>query len=144
MVYGAGCPGNFPRLVKLVKSGIPLPFGNVTGIRSFVHVDNLASMLAYCAETPNVDGVFVVGDGSDFELPDLIRAIAAGVQTSSRLVPFPPGLLRLAAKIIGRQREIDSLTRPMPVDWSKIRASGWMPALNAASALAGTLASYDH
>lgn len=144
MVYGAGCPGNFPRLVKLVKRGIPLPFGSVTGIRSFVHVDNLASMLAYCAETPNVDGVFVAGDGSDFELPSLIRAIAAGVHAPSRLVPFPPGLLRLAAKVAGRQREIDSLTRPMPVDWSKIRAVGWMPALNAANALAGTLESYDH
>ncbi|MHA3904155.1 NAD-dependent epimerase/dehydratase family protein [Castellaniella sp. WN] len=142
MVYGAGCPGNFPRLVKLVRSGIPLPFGSVVGVRSFIHVDNLASMLAYCIETPYMDGVFVAGDGSDFELPELIRMIAAGVHTPSRLVPFPPGLLRLAAKIVGRQREIDSLTRPMLVDCSKIRAAGWTPALDAASALASTLDSY--
>lgn len=144
MVYGADCPGNFPRLVRLVKSGIPLPFGSVTGIRSFIHLDNLVSMLAYCAERPHVDGVFVAGDGSDFELPDLIRAIAAGVHAPLRLVAFPPQVLRWLAKIIGRHREIDSLTRPMPVDWSKIRAAGWTPALDAASALAATLESYNH
>ncbi|CUJ38172.1 NAD-dependent epimerase/dehydratase family protein [Achromobacter xylosoxidans] len=142
MVYGVGCPGNFPRLIKLVRSGMPLPFGSVTGSRSFVHVDNLASLLAHCAVQPDIAGVFVAGDGSDFELPALIRTIAAGIHCPARLVPFPPGWLRLAARVIGRQREIDSLTRPMPVDWSKIRAAGWTPALAAASALAGTLDSY--
>lgn len=144
MVYGAGCPGNFPRLIKLVKSGLPLPFGSVIGMRSFIHVDNLASLLAHCAEQPDMGGVFVAGDGSDFELPELIRAIAAGIRRPARLVPFPTGLLRLAARAIGRQREIDSLTRPMPVDWSKIRAAGWTPPQAAASALANTLESYAH
>lgn len=139
MVYGAGCPGNFPRLIKLVKSGIPLPFGSVRGIRSFIHVDNLASLLEYCAATPAAQGVFVAGDGSDFELPDLIRAIAASLGTSARLLPFPPALLRLAASAIGRQREIDSLTRPMQVDWSKARSAGWIPPIEPARALADTL-----
>ena len=144
MVYGAGCPGNFPRLVKLVKSGMPLPFGSVTGTRSFIHVDNLASLLAHCAEQSGMAGVFIAGDGSDYELPELIRAIAAGIHRPARLVPFPPGLLRLAARALGRQREIDSLTRPMPVDWSKIRAAGWTPPLATASALADALDNYAH
>lgn len=142
MVYGAGCPGNFPRLVKLVKSGLPLPFGSVHAIRSFIHVDNLASLLTYCAEAPDMAGLCIAGDGSDFELPELIRAIAAGVRTPLRLVPCPPGLLRLAAKAFGRQREIDSLTRPMLVDWTKIRTAGWTPARNAADGLAATINSY--
>ncbi|MNK56738.1 dTDP-glucose 4,6-dehydratase [compost metagenome] len=139
MVYGAACPGNFPRLVKLVKSGVPLPFGSVRGVRSFIHVDNLASFLAFCAVTPAAQGVFVAGDGSDFELPDLIRAIATGIGAPARLLPFPPALLRLAARMIGRQREIDSLTRPMPVDWSKARMAGWTPPIAPARALADSL-----
>lgn len=141
MVYGAACPGNFPRLVKLVKSGIPLPFGSVRGIRSFIHVDNLASFLAFCAVTPSAHGTYVVGDGSDFELPDLIRAIAAGIGAPARLLPFPPAVLRLIARAIGRQREIDSLTRPMPVDWSKARTSGWTPPAAPGRALADSLIS---
>ncbi|MGE8672260.1 MAG: NAD-dependent epimerase/dehydratase family protein [Achromobacter kerstersii] len=141
MVYGAACPGNFPRLIKLVKSGIPLPFASIRGVRSFIHVDNLASFLAFCAITPAVQGVFVAGDGSDYELPELIRAIAAGTGTRARLLRFPPFLLRVTAKMTGRQREIDSLTRPMPVDWSKARAAGWTPAIAPASALAQVLTS---
>ncbi|EJO33197.1 NDP-sugar oxidoreductase [Achromobacter marplatensis] len=139
MVYGAACPGNFPRLIKLVKSGIPLPFGSVRGIRSFIHVDNLASFLTFCAAGPAAPGVYIAGDGSDFELPDLIRAIAAGIGAPARLLPFPPALLRVAAGAIGRQREVDSLTRPMPVDWSKARAAGWTPPTAPARALADSL-----
>ncbi|MBV5271797.1 MAG: NAD-dependent epimerase/dehydratase family protein, partial [Afipia sp.] len=45
MVYGFGARGNFERLVKLVRSGAPLPFGGLTNRRSMIHVGNLADLL---------------------------------------------------------------------------------------------------
>lgn len=137
MVYGAGCPGNFPRLVRLVRSGLPLPFGAARAVRSFVHVDNLASFLGACAVGPlPAQRTFVAGDGSDWSLAELVRGMAAALDMPSRLVSVPPGLLRLAGTLIGRRRELESLTLPLRVDWQEAgRAMGWQPVLAPAEAL---------
>jgi UDP-glucose 4-epimerase len=143
MVYGPGCPGNFGRLVRLVQRGIPLPFGSLRGTRSFVQVDNLAAFLQRCCAQDAPAGTFVVADGSDWSLPELVRAIAAALHRPARLLPFPPALLRLAAAAAGLRREMDSLTRPMPVDardaW---RAFGWTPPVDPGPALRDAAASH--
>lgn len=137
MVYGPGCPGNFPRLLRMVGLGLPLPFGSIDAVRSFIHVDNLASFLAACATRPlPPDKIFVVGDGSDWSLIELLRVMAEGQGLRSRLFPFPVGLLRLAGRLAGRMREVDSLTRPMRIDADQARrALDWRPPLDPARAL---------
>ena len=48
LVYGPGVKANFLSLIKLIKSGIPLPFGLLTeNRRSFVG-DNLTSLINLC------------------------------------------------------------------------------------------------
>lgn len=143
MVYGLDCPGNFPRLVRLVQSGLPLPFGSVTGARSFIHVQNLASFLSHCALSKTFSGTFVIGDGSDFVLPELIAEIASVLGKTSSLYRFPPRVLRMVARLVGRERELNSLTRPMLVDWSRARTvAKWSPSIDRNSALINTLAPY--
>jgi len=143
MVYGPLCPGNFTRLVKLVRMACPLPFASVNARRSFVHVENLASFLAYCAEHVRGRQTFVIGDGSDWELPQLIRTIGAALDVPVRLFPFPLPLLRLVAQAAGRRREIDSLTRSMTVDWAHAKnGTSWRPPIPAVDALQATLRSY--
>lgn len=143
MVYGPLCPGNFPRLVKLVHRPIPLPFANVSAIRSFIHVDNLADFLALCASQAQDRHTHVIGDGSDWALPDLIRRIAMGIGKKPCLIPFPINLLRTLAKVVGYDREIASLTRPMAVDWSQARMiTGWQPKLAPQLALDRTLRAF--
>ncbi|HEX7892069.1 MAG TPA: NAD-dependent epimerase/dehydratase family protein [Ramlibacter sp.] len=140
MVYGPGCPGNLPRLVRLVRSGVPLPFASARGVRSFIHVDGLASFLVRCAADGAPAGTFVIGDGSDWTLPDLVRAIASAQGRAARLIRFPLPMLRFAAAAAGRRREIESLTRPMQVDagvaWE---AFGWRPAIEPRQALKDTV-----
>lgn len=137
MVYGPGCPGNFRRLVRLVATGLPLPFASLDGKRSFIHVDNLASFLCSAARAGSgPTGTYVVADGSDWTLPQLVRGIAAGLQRPARLLPFPGAVLRLAGRLAGREAEIDSLTRPMQVDAREARAAfGWSPPVAPAEAL---------
>lgn len=143
MVYGPRCPGNFARLVRLVRTGLPLPFGSVREVRSFVHVDNLASFLQRCAEHPTASGAFVVADGSDWTLPDLVRVIGQGVHRPARLLPFPPAALRAFAAVAGLRREMDSLTRPMLVDArATCQAFGWTPPVEPRQAAAEAAASY--
>lgn len=128
MVYGPGCPGNFRRLVDLVRHGLPLPFGAVTVRRSFVYVSNLVDFLLHCATRPALRGTYVVGDGSDFNVTELLKGIAAGADMKVLLFPFPPRLLRAAARLIGLGQEMESLTRPMLVNWSRARESAsWTP-----------------
>lgn len=144
MVYGPRCPGNFTRLLKLVASGLPLPFGSLNAVRSFVHVDNLASFLAACATRPlPARSTFVIADGSDWSTAQLARDMAAALGKSSRVFPFPPSLLRLAAGALGRQREIDSLSRPMRVDAGNAReALAWQPPVDPAAGLSAAVRAY--
>lgn len=135
MVYGPRCPGNFARLVRMVRSGLPLPFAALHAQRSFIYVDNLASFLAECATQP-ATGAYVVADGSDWSVAQLVRAIGAELRLPVRSFPVPAALLRLAGKLTGKQREVDSLTLDMRVDPLPARhAFGWQPPVAADAAL---------
>jgi len=84
LVYGPGNPGNMERLLKLVRSGIPLPLASVRNRRSFLYVENLADLIAKCLGNPKAFGkVFLPSDGEDVSTPELIRSIAkasAGIE----------------------------------------------------------------
>ena len=144
MVYGPRCPGNFSRLLKLVASGIPLPFGSMLSVRSFIQVDNLASFLIACATRPLPQhSVFVIGDGSDWSTAWVARSIAEALGRRSLVFPFPPGLLRAAAYVVGHSRELDSLSRPMRIDTSEaFEACNWTPPIELASALNNAVMAY--
>lgn len=127
MVYGPNCPGSFPRLVRLVRSGLPLPFSILHAQRSFIYVENLASFLAECAQQ-EVTGTYLVSDGSDWSVIQLVRAIGSELRLPVRTFAVPAKLLRLVGKLIGKQREVDSLTMPMCVDAEEARRDfGWLP-----------------
>jgi UDP-glucose 4-epimerase len=145
MVYGRACPGNLARLVRLVASGLPLPLGSAHVARSLIHVENLASYLERCAVHPAASGSFVPGDGSDWTIPELIVAIADALGHAARLVPFPPSVLRAAAGLLGRARDLDSLTRPMLVD--PVEAAerlDWRPFVDPGPALRDAVKSHAH
>ena len=145
LVYGPNCPGNFVRLVRLVQSGWPLPLRSLDARRSFIHVHNLVDFISHVARqsTQELAPVYVIADGSDWEMPDLIRAMARELDVSARLLPFSPRLLRILAGLVGREREIDSITRSLIVDWTEARVGGmWTPPLNHTDAFLSTMRSH--
>jgi len=144
MVYGPGCPGNFPRLLKLVASGVPLPLASMRSVRSFIQVDNLVSFLVMCASRVLPEqSVFVIGDGSDWSTAQLTKSMAEALGRSSRMFPFPLRLLSLVAGSIGRGREFDSLARPMRIDahqaWEQC---AWLPPIDPAEGLREAVSAY--
>ncbi|WP_151208999.1 NAD-dependent epimerase/dehydratase family protein [Bordetella petrii] len=141
MVYGPGCPGNFARLRRLLQTGLPLPFGAADARRSFIFVDNLVDLLLHCAAHPNGHGVYVAGDGSDYAVPQLLRAMGRELGRPARLFPVPPACLRGAALLVGLRREMDSLTRSLLVDWTHARTTlAWTPPIDPETALRLALA----
>ena len=128
-VYGPSPKGKLAHLLKLVRSGVPLPLAAVKNKRSLIGLDNLVDILIRCIDHPAAAGqTFLVSDGEDLSTPDLLRHMAAAMGRSARLVPVPVSLLRLTGSALGKRAEIDRLVGSLQIDSSHTRqVLGWTP-----------------
>lgn len=141
LVYGAGNPGNFLRLLELVSSGWPLPLRAFNNRRSLIFVGNLVDAIIHCAVHPDAAGqTYLVRDGEDISTSGLVQRLAELMRRSSRLFSFPPSLLRSMVMVIGKCDAIDRLLNPFALDDSKIRTTlGWQPPFTLADGLKETV-----
>jgi nucleoside-diphosphate-sugar epimerase len=132
LVYGPEAPGNFGRLVRWLRKGIPLPLGAIHNQRSLVALGNLTDFIAVCLKCPAAaNQLFLVSDGEDISTTDLLKRIACLTQKSDRLLPVPPEWIERVAIIIGQGDTARRLCRDLRVDISKARdLLGWSPPLN--------------
>lgn len=135
LVYGPGVSGNFATLIKWIKKGIPLPFGAIRNRRSMMALDNLVNFTALCADIdacPNAKNqVFLVSDSEDVSTAELLRKVAKAYRCKSRLFRAPEGLMRVAARWMGKASIADRLIGSLVVDDSKVRQMlGWHPQLS--------------
>ena len=94
LVYGKGNKANFGLLLKLVKSGIPLPLASVRNCRSFVYVENLVDVIVACLGNPKAFGkTYLPSDGEDVSTPELICKIAKANQSFQFSVPCGRGVV---------------------------------------------------
>jgi nucleoside-diphosphate-sugar epimerase len=99
LVYGPGNPGNMARLLKLVRSGLPLPLGGLANQRSFLFVGNLVDAIDRVLESPGAAGrVFLVADDEKVSTAELIRLLARAADRRARLWSAPAWGLQLAAQ----------------------------------------------
>jgi nucleoside-diphosphate-sugar epimerase len=129
LVYGPKAPGNFGRLLSLVKSGIPLPLGAVDNKRSLVGIDNLVDLVKICIVHPKAPGcIFLVSDGMDVSTTELLRFMGQALRKPARLIPVPVGILKAGAALFGKQEVARQLLGSLQVDISKTRELlGWSP-----------------
>ena len=127
LVYGPGVKANFYNLLKILDSGIPLPFAKIDNLRSFIYLDNLIDVIITCINHPRAEGLtFLVNDREEVSTPELIRKIASALGKPARLFSIPPFLIRLAGKFIGKSAAIDRLFGSLTIDSTKIRKElGW-------------------
>lgn len=117
LVYGPGNPGNLDRLMRLIRTGLPLPLAGVRNRRSFLNVGHLAEIICSSASLPEAAGKTVlVADGTDLSTPDLVRALGKGMGVPVKLFSVPPSLLLLAARLVGRSRDAERLLGSLQVD----------------------------
>ncbi len=143
LVYGAGAPGNFGRLVRAVAKGLPLPLGGIDNRRSFIYVGNLSAAVLRCLEHPGAAGrVFSVSDGEAVSTPELARRIGDSMHRPARVFWAPPGLLALALRLSGRRETVERLFGSLVVDNSEIAARlDWRPPFSLDAGLREALAS---
>jgi len=137
LVYGPECPGNFRRLLRLLSSGVPLPFGAIHTKRSFVSLWNLADFLATCVASEHAAGqVFLVSDLEDVTLPDLLRGLAKGTGKTPTLFSLSPALLRALASATGKRGMFEKLCGNLTVDANHAHSAlGWTPPVSLAEGL---------
>ena len=132
LVYGWGVKGNLFRLIKLIKSGIPLPFSMINNKRSMIGIDNLVDLLIHCIDHPNASGkIFLASDGKDLSTPKLIKLIASSMGTKANLFPLPISILKFLASIFGKKEEINRLVGSLRVDNSYTKQIlNWTPPIS--------------
>ncbi len=137
LVYGPGARGNFALLVGLVRKKLPLPFASLKNRRTLVSVQNLIDLIITCMRHPAASGeIFLAGDGEDLSTPALIEGIAAGLGVKAMLLPFPPSLMHLAARIAGKDAVYQRLCGSLQVDISHARdVMGWSPVITSREGL---------
>lgn len=141
LVYGPENPGNMLRLMRLTRSGLPLPFGSIRNQRSFLYVGNLVDLIVNCLQNPAASRqVFNVADTDILSTPELISRIARVCGQRARLLPAPVWSLRLlgragdlAAGLAGRSLGVDTysinrLLGSLQVSGAALKSKlGWTP-----------------
>jgi nucleoside-diphosphate-sugar epimerase len=144
LVYGAGVGGNVARLLRLCRSGLPLPLGAIDNRRSLISLANLVDAIGACLGAPEAAGAtFLVRDGEDVSTPQLVRRMAAALGRPARLFAVPPALLVAAGKIAGQSPAVARLVGNLAVDDGAIRRRlGWRPVQSMNDGLAETAARF--
>jgi nucleoside-diphosphate-sugar epimerase len=140
LVYGPGVKANFCALLRLVRSGLPLPFAAIDNRRSLIALDNLLDLVEVALAHPAALGeTFLLRDDEDVSTPELVRRIARAFGRKPRLFPFPPTLLRRAAALLGRATAAERLIGSLRVDDLATRERlGWRPHHSLDETLAAT------
>ncbi len=115
-VIGPGGAGNIPRLIGLIRRGVPLPFAAIDNRRAFVALSDVAALIMRAATCAAPPACVMAAHPVPISTPDLIRALASGLGRNPRLFRCPPILLSGAARLLGRSGLWRSLSGQFVVD----------------------------
>lgn len=144
LIVGPGAKGNLRRLVRLVDSGIPLPFGNVQSLRSFVGLEDLCELLTSCCMNARAaDELFLAADVEELSLVDLLGEISKSMGRKPRLIAVPMWALRLGGRLVGVQEELQRMTSSLRVNAKRARERlEWQPGIGLREAIRKMVQSY--
>ena len=110
LVYGPGVKANFLSMMRWLYRGVPLPFGAVHNQRSLVAIDNLVDFIVTCSEHPAAaNQVFLISDGEDVSITQLLRKLAGALGKPAILLPIPAWLMSGAATLLGQRALSDRI-----------------------------------
>lgn len=129
LVYGPGVKGNFLSLLGWLNRGIPLPLGAIDNMRSLVGIENLVDLIITCIDHPAaVNQTFLVSDGEDLSITDLLQRLGRALHKPSRLLPVSASMLEVAAQLVGKKAVAQRLLGNLRVDISKtMDVLDWSP-----------------
>lgn len=132
LIYGPGMKGNFLSIFQWLDRGLPLPFGALDNIKSFVYVDNIVDLVEICLDHPKAaNKAFLVSDDDDTSVTALLEKATVFLGSSSKLIPVPLNILRLTAGLCGKRHLTNQLLDNLQVDvqFTKLQLD-WLPSVN--------------
>lgn len=140
LVYGSGVKANFLSMMKYLYKGWPLPLGSIHNKRSLVSLDNLVDLIYTCLYKPTAaNQTFLVSDGEDISITDLLKKMAHALGKEARLLSVPQYLLEKVARLFGKRDMFQRLCSSLQVDMIKTKTMlGWEPPLSISKALEKT------
>ncbi|WP_444890146.1 UDP-glucose 4-epimerase family protein [Microbulbifer sp. DLAB2-AA] len=140
LVYGPGVKANFQSMMRWLQKGIPLPLGSINNRRSLVSVYNLIDLITVCIEHPNArNQVFLVSDGLDMSITDLLRRLSRSLRCRALLIPVPASVLIFTLSLLGKRAVADRLCGSLQVDIGKtMNLLDWLPPVSVEEGLAKT------
>jgi nucleoside-diphosphate-sugar epimerase len=129
LVYGPGVKANFASMMNWVRRGVPLPFGGLDNRRSLIFVRNLADFIIACIDRSDAaNHTFLVSDGRDLSVAELLGKLSENMGSRSRLFSLPPRLLGTIAAFLGQGPAARRLLDWLQLDISETReTTGWTP-----------------
>ncbi len=129
LVYGPGVKGNLLQMLHALNKRVPLPLASLRNRRSLIYVGNLVDAMIFCANHPSAaNRTWLVSDGEDLSVPELLSSLGNGIGHPARLYPCPVWVLGLGARLAGRAEQFRKITGSLRIDSSRIRSElGWVP-----------------
>lgn len=123
LIYGIGVKANFASMIQWVYRGIPLPFGRINNLRSFLALPNLCDFVAHVLEHPAAaNQIFLVADPRSLSTSQLLVEIAQALNVSPRLFYMPPMLLRILGCCFGIGMKLQRLCSSLEMDTRKAQS----------------------
>lgn len=158
MVYGRGCKGNLPRMIRMIDRGLFPPLPDLGNQRSVLHVANAVEAVLLAATHPAANGQsYIVTDEKAYSTRELYETICQGLEKRIPRWHVPVSLLKTMARIgdaggqlRGKRFILDSeaLDKLLGSAWysaAKIaRELGYCPAVTLADALPDLIQAYRH
>ena len=134
-VYDGSDRGSVGLLRRLVRRGVPLPFGSARAPRQYLAVENAAALFEHLVTLSDEAWVRIAGrvwaasDGEPLSTRALIERLAEVEDTTFRLLSVPAALVMSAARLAGKGPMADAafgaLTIPPDRDIRSI--TDWTP-----------------
>jgi nucleoside-diphosphate-sugar epimerase len=140
LVYGPDVKGNFRALLRLVASGLPLPFAGIDNRRSLIFIGNLVDLASHaCVHAGAAGTVLLARDADDRSTPELLRVLAAGLGRPARLFAVPRSVFAALHPVPMFGALIARLTLSLQIDDRETRdALDWLPPVSSDIGLAAT------
>lgn len=144
MMHGQGNKGNLNLLYKLVKAGVPFPFGAFHNQRSFLGIDNFCFVVEQLLMKTVFSGVYHLADDHFLSTIELYQLIATTLNRQVKLWNIPRPWLERAALLVGKKSMLSKLTEDMMISNKKIIAAINVPLpVSLRSGLIKTIRSFD-
>ena len=127
LVYGPNARGSFSSLLKLAKTGWPLPLSNINNQRSFIYIGNLVNFIYTSINHPAAaNQIFIVSDSENISTSQLLHRMRKAMGIKSKLFYSPAWALKILAYCTGNSDALKKIYSSLILDTSKAKnLLGW-------------------